>query len=144
MSAVSIAIIVFIVLETVNIIILYFAPASRKGNGAGVFNAFEKSKEYPEIHDFIKYLINWVAGTKLIFILLLAVILITGSRTTRLLAAAAMILSIASFYWRLYPAIRRMDEQGTITPRGYSKILLIMISIFILFFAVAAVIGFFQ
>lgn len=134
MSALSIAIIVFIVLESLNIIILYFAPDSKIGNGVGVFNAYEKSKEYPEIHSFIKYLINWVAGTKLIFIFLLIVIVITGNRLTRLLSVAALVLSIATFYWRLYPAIKKMDRMGFISPKGYSKTLLVMITLFLIGF----------
>jgi hypothetical protein len=72
MNAVSIVIILFIVLESMNVIVLYFFPGSRKGNGVGIFKAYEKSKNYPDLHAFIKYLIHWVAGTKLIFILLLA------------------------------------------------------------------------
>ncbi len=143
MDLLSIAISIFIVLETLNIILLYFSPSSKKGNGVGVFNTYEKSKEYPEIHRFIKYLINWVAGTKLIFILLLIVIIITGTQTTKLLTVGALILSILSFYWRLYPAIREMDSEGEITPRGYSKTLFIMITVFIAVFAGALVITLF-
>lgn len=141
MTVLSITITVFIVLETLNIILLYFAPGSKKGNGVGVFTAYEKSKAYPEIHAFIKYLINWVAGTKLIFIALLLVVLITGSGTTKLLAVAALIPSIATFYWRLYPAIRRMDKQDSISPKGYSKTLLAMITVFLLGFTAALVIS---
>ena len=141
MNALSAAIIAFIILESMNIILLYFAPSSRKGNGVGVFDAFEKSKEYPELHAFIKYLINWVAGTKLIFIALLIVILITGSNTTRLFSVIALILSIASFYWRLYPAIRKMDEQDEISPKGYSKTLFIMITVFLLGFSAALLVA---
>ncbi len=141
MSALSIAILIFIVLETLNIILLYFTPDSKKGNGAGVFDAYEKSKEFPEIHALIKYLINWVAGTKLIFISLLIVVLITGSNTTKLFAVAALIPSIATFYWRLYPAIRKMDNNGSISPKGYSKTLFIMITVFLLGFTTALVIS---
>ena len=137
MNAVSIAIVLFIILETSNIVLLYFAPSSKKGNGVGVFNAFEKSKEYPDIHRLIRYLINWVAGTKLIFIALLMVILITGSRTTKIVSMAALILSVASFYWRLYPLIRKMDREDEISPKGYSRTLFIMISVFILVFIAA-------
>ncbi len=141
MAATSIAIIIFIVLETMNIILLYFAPASRKGNGVGVFDAYEKSKAYPEIHAFIRYLVNWVAGTKVIFLALLIVILITGSLVTRLISVAVMIPSIATFYWRLYPAIRNMDTKGEISPKGYSKTLFVMITVFILGFAAAFIIS---
>ena len=81
---VTIAIIAFLVLETLNVLMLYFTPGTHRGNGLGVFNAYEKSKADAEVHALVKYLINWVAGTKLIFIALLIVILITGNNTSTL------------------------------------------------------------
>ncbi|RKX81038.1 MAG: hypothetical protein DRP58_12385 [Spirochaetes bacterium] len=137
MSILSIAIAMFAVLETLNVIMLYFTPGTRKGNGVGVFNAYEKSKADPEVHALITYLINWVAGTKLIFIILLVVILITGNSTTKLFSVIGLILSILSFYWRLYPAIKSMDNKGNITPKGYSKTLGVMIAGFIGIFLIA-------
>ena len=68
----------FLILEAINVITLYFFPESKLANGIGVFKAWEKSKADPVIHNFIKYLVNWVAGTKLIFILLLIAILISS------------------------------------------------------------------
>ena len=70
MSVIKIVIIGFILLELLNILMLYFIPGSKKANAVGVFTAWEKSKQYPEIHDFVKYLVYWIAGSKLIFILL--------------------------------------------------------------------------
>ena len=137
MPILSIAIALFAVLETLNVIMLYFTPGTRKGNGVGVFNAYEKSKADPEVHALITYLINWVAGTKLIFIILLVVILITGNSTTKLFSVIGLILSILSFYWRLYPAIKSMDNKGNITPKGYSKTLGVMIAGFIGIFLIA-------
>ncbi len=134
MEILSIAISVFILLELSNVIILYFKPDSKLGNGVAVFNAWEKSKSDPEMHSFIEYLVYWVAGTKLIFIVLLIVILLTGSDTTKLLSVVALILSIASFYWKLYPIIKQLDEKNEITPKGYSKTLGIMIGTFIAVF----------
>jgi len=32
-----------------------------------------------------------------------------------------MALTISSFYWRLFPLIRKMDSQSQIEPPGYSK-----------------------
>ena len=72
MDILSIVILIFLLLETSNVIMLYFVPETKKGNGIGVFNAYEKSKNDPEVHALVKYLIIWVAGTKLIFIALLA------------------------------------------------------------------------
>jgi hypothetical protein len=44
-----IAIVLFIIIETLNIATLYFKPELKVGNGIGVFKAFEASKQYPEI-----------------------------------------------------------------------------------------------
>jgi len=137
MNILSIVIIAFALLETLNIFMLYFTPGTRRGNGMGVFNAYEKSKNDPEVYALVKYLINWVAGTKLIFITLLIVILITGSNTAKAYSVLALILSILTFYWRLYPAIRNMDRADQLSPRGYSRTLGIMIGSFIGVFIIA-------
>lgn len=137
MSILSIAIVIFILLELSNVIILYFNPDSKLGNGVAVFNAWEKSKEDANLHEFVKYLVYWVAGTKLIFIVLLIVILITGTETTKLLSGVALVLSIASYYWKLHPIIKGLDKRGEINPSGYSKTLGIMIGSFIAVFCLA-------
>lgn len=131
--------IAFIVLETLNVLMLYFTPGTKRGNGLGVFNAYEKSKSNPEIHDLIKYLINWVAGTKIIFISLLIVIICIGSDTIKTYSLIVLILSVLTFYWRLYPLIRKMDNDGQITPKGYSKTLAIMIACFLATFSIALI-----
>jgi hypothetical protein len=107
------------------------------GNGLGVFDAWEQSKSTPEVHELVRYLVYWVAGTKLIFIALLLVILFTASENTQLLTVVAMIASISSFYWRLYPIVKSLDAQGQITPSGYSRTLALMIAGFIGLFAIA-------
>lgn len=127
MNALSIILILFAVLETLNILTLYFQPHSDKGNGVGVFNAWEKSKADPEIHSFIRYLVNWVAGAKIIFITLILVIVFTGTEKTQIFAVIAMIPSVLTFFWRLFPIIRKMDADGQITPKGYSQTLGYMI-----------------
>lgn len=137
MDPLSVAIGVFVVLETLNITILYFQPGSRLGNGVGVFDAYERSKADPQVHALVSYLVNWVAGTKLIFIALLVVILATGTEATRRAAVVALIASILSFFWRLFPTIVRLDREGQVTPRGYSKGLGALIGMFILGFAAA-------
>ncbi len=139
MEILSIAISVFILLEAINVAILYFKPGCKLGNGIGVFNGWEKSKSDPKMHDFIKYLVYWVAGTKLIFIVLLIVILFTGSYLTKLLSVIVLILSILSFYWKLYPIIKRLDNNDEITPKGYSKGLGLMIGGFIAIFSLAII-----
>lgn len=141
MGILSIAIILFILLEASNVVILYFKPDSKLGNGVAVFDAWEKSKSDPQMHDFIKYLVYWVAGTKLIFIVLLIVILFTGNDITKLLSVIALIISIGSFYWKLYPIIKDLDKKGEITPKGYSKTLGRMIGTFMSVFFIALVLS---
>lgn len=136
MDILSIAILIFIVMESANVAILYFWPGSRLGNGVGVFNAFHNS-ENEEHRLFASYLVNWVAGVKLIFIFLLAVILVTGTETVRIGAVVAMILSIATYFWRLHPTIQKLDAMGCITPKGYSKALGWMIAGFMIMFTLA-------
>ena len=136
MDILSIAILIFIVMESANVAILYFWPGSRLGNGVGGFNAFHNS-ENEEQKLFASYLVNWVAGVKLIFIFLLAVILIIGTEPVRLWAVVAMILSIATYFWRLHPTIKKLDAMGCITPKGYSKALGWMITGFMAMFTLA-------
>lgn len=131
----------FLVLEATNVIALYFFPTFKYANAVGVFKAWEKSKADPDLHDFVKYLVNWVAGTKLIFILLLAVIVYAGNEQTKILTGAVMVLSIVSFFWRLFPLIRKMDNNGQIQPEGYSKGLWFMIAGMIVMFAAATVVA---
>ena len=44
MSILSIAIIIFVLLESLNVLTLYFDPGSQLGNGIGVFDAWERSR----------------------------------------------------------------------------------------------------
>ena len=134
----KIVIFAFIILETFNVFALYFTPGSKRANADGVFSAWEKSKQYPEIHDFVKYLVNWVAGTKLIFLLLLGVIVLNGNLEIQKLSLLALGLATLSFFWRLFPLIRKMDREDQISPRNYSIVLGVMIFIFIVFFGLAA------
>ncbi len=140
MTFVKIVLLVFVLLETMNILALYFAPDSKYANAVGVFTAWEKSKQYPEIHDLIKYLVYWVAGAKLIFILLLATIIITADAETQRMSLLAVLLATLSFYWRLFPLIRKMDANGQIEPKNYSVVLGAMIFAFIAFFALAVMV----
>ena len=141
MNAVAVVTIAFLLMEASNVLTLYFFPGSKIANGVGVFKAWEKSKQDPEVHDLVRYLVNWVAGTKLIFILLLIVILATAPQTTLLWTAAAMLVSIASFFWRLFPLIRKMDRAGQIDPANYSAVLGWMITAMMAVFLAALVVA---
>ncbi len=140
MDIISVVLLVFGVLELANVLLLYLAPGSRRGNSMGFFKAYEKSKEDPEVHALVSYLVNWVAGTKLIFIVLLIGILITGNPATKVFTAIALVFSIMTFFSRLYPALKTMDRKGQIVPPGYSRTLATMIAAFILTFAVAVIV----
>jgi len=140
MSFLDISIIVFVIMETANVCILFFAPNSRKGNGVAAFNHWESSKNDESAHLFACYMTNWVAGTKLIFILLLIVILLTAGEWTKFFSVLVMIVSIATYYWRLHPIIKRLDQKGEITPKGYSKTLGLMIAFFLIMFAISLIV----
>ena len=142
MTFLTIVTVGFLLLEASNVVALYFASDFKYANAIGVFKAWEKSKSDPEMHDFVKYLVNWVAGTKLIFILLLIVILIFADGHTLVFSGFAMALSIASFFFRLFPLIRKMDTENQIQPKGYSLTLGWMIGAFVLIFLLAAVVAF--
>ncbi len=141
MNIITIVTLCFLILEATNVLTLYFFPGSKYANGVGVFKAWEKSKGDPEIHSFVKYLVNWVAGTKLIFILLLIVILCTADDQALIFTASALVVSIASFFWRLFPLVRNMDRDDQIDPKNYSATLGWMIAAFILVFLVATFIS---
>lgn len=135
MNIITVVTVGFLVLETANILALYFFPDTKYANAIGVFKAWEKSKNNPEVHDLVKYLVNWVAGTKLIFVLLLIVILIWADDRTLIFAGVSLVISIATFFWRLFPLVRKMDRGGQIEPKNYSLTLGWMIGGFILLFS---------
>ena len=124
------------VLELSNVFMLYFKKDSTRANGIGVFKAWEKTKSDPEINDFVKYLINWIAGTKIFFLSLLIVIVIFGSQDLYPWVLLAMVLSIATFYIGLYPLARKMDGEDMLIPKGYSKTLVGMITMLIIVFLI--------
>ncbi len=132
---------VFLLLETANVLALYFHPGSDKFNALGVFRAWEASKDHPEIHDLVRYLAYWVAGVKLIVIVLVVAILAFGDDRMRVIAVGALILSILSFFWRLFPLARAMDARSQLNPPGYAKVLGGMIVGFLVALGVALGLG---
>lgn len=142
MHILQIAIIIFLFMETGNIVILYFQPGSKNANGIGVFNAYQETMKDEKTANFVKYLINWIAGAKLIFVMIGIIIVIFGNEVMHQYTVGAFIISILSFYYRLYPLIKKMDHAGEIDPKGYYKKLNSMIVIFILIFLSALVISF--
>lgn len=142
MNVLSIVLILFSILETLNVILLYKLPGTTKGNAVGVFKAYEKTRHDPEIRAFVDYLINWVAGTKLIFIVLIIGVIITGPDETKVFSVIALIFSILTFFSRLYPSLKKMDREDQLETKGYSRTLAIMIGGFVLVFAVSLVVFF--
>lgn len=140
MDTLSIVMGLFIFIECLNVILLYKVPGSTKGNAVGVFKAYTKAKADPELSILVEYLVNWVAGTKLIFIVLLIGIIITGSPATKVFSVIALIFSISTFFSRLFPIIKKMEAGGGVTINGYSRTLAIMIASFIGVFTVALVV----
>lgn len=136
----KIVILAFMLLELSNVLALYFYPGSKYANAVGVFSAWEKSKQYPDIHDFVRYLVYWVAGAKLIFILLLTVIVVFSDLDSQRMSLLALAVATASFFWRLFPLIRTMDRKGQVEPRNYSVVLGVMIFVFIAVFVAAAIV----
>jgi hypothetical protein len=139
MTLAKIVILVFVLLELSNVLALYFAPGSKYANAVGIFTAWEKSRQYPEIHDFIRYLVYWVAGAKLMFLMLLAVVIIFTDLERQRMSLLALAIAAASFYWRLFPLIRKMDKAGQINPKNYSILLGFMIIVFIAVFVAAVI-----
>jgi hypothetical protein len=135
----KIVILAFVLLETSNVLAMNFAPGSRYAPAVGVFSAWEKSTQDPELHDFVRYLVNWVAGAKLIFLFLLGVIAFFGNPDLQRMSLVAVGLATLSFYWRLFPLIRKMDRNGQIKPNNYSIVLGGMIAGLIVLFALAAI-----
>lgn len=137
MDILTIAIYIFCIMEFGNVLILYFQPDSRLGNGVAVFDSWFDAKKDENLTLFVRYMAYWVAGVKLIFIFLLLVIAVFGNEMTKIFAVIAMILSISTYFWRLHPIIRKLDQNGKITPKGYSKTLGYMIGGFLLMFLLA-------
>jgi hypothetical protein len=134
-------ILAFMLLEFSNVFALYFAPGSKYANAVGVFLAWEKSKQNPEIHSFVRYLVFWVAGAKLIFLFLLGALVLFGDSDLQRIGLVALCVATLSFYWRLFPLIRKMDRNEQVTPKNYSIVLGVMIAVFIVLFALAAIVG---
>lgn len=135
----NIAIAIFIVMELANVLIMYFKPDFKYGNSMTVFNEWHKSKADSNSSLFARYMVNWVANCKLIFIAILAVVLFVGDLRMKLYSVVAAVLSIGLYFITLHPIIRKLDANGEITPKGYSRTLGFMIAGFMVMFAVALI-----
>ena len=127
MKTLQVTLLVFAFIESLNMLELYFLQNNCKFNGACVFSGWEKSKADPEVHMLMRYLVNWLAGVKMIVIALVLVLAFTAPENTLILAAVALVITIASFYWRLYPMLRSADKAGQLSSHGHSKRLSMML-----------------
>ena len=135
----NIAIVIFMVMELANVLVMYCKPDFKYGNSMTVFNEWHKSKADSNSSLFARYMVNWVANCKLIFIAILAVVLFVGDERIKLYSVGATVLSIGLYFITLHPIIRKLDAAGEITPKGYSRTLGFMIAGFMVMFAVAFV-----
>jgi len=138
MIILNIVLAIFIILETFNLLVLYLNPSMKKANGIGVFKAWNRSIKDPEMHNLIKYLAYWVAGTKLIIISLLITILVFAEPILKIMAVGVLALTITSFYWKMFPIIKQMDSDGHISPAGYHKTLSLIIIVITLALSLSA------
>ncbi len=141
MSILDIIIIIFIILELSNVIILYFYKDFNQGNGIAVFKQWHDNKKNENLNLFHTYLINWVAGTKLIFISLLILILILGDDLIKQWSLIILILTTATYYFKLHPIICKLDNENQLTNKNYSKTLFYMITSFIILFTIGLLIN---
>jgi len=137
----KIILLAFTLLEFTNVVALYFFPGSKRANALGVFSAWEKSKQFPEIHDLMRYLVYWVAGAKLIFLFLLGLIVVFADLNLQRLSLVALGLTTLTFYWRMFPLARKMDHESQIHPNNYSLVLGGMIFALIVLFVAGSLIG---
>ncbi len=144
MTPLRIAIYVFITLELSNILIMYFKPQFKYGNSMNTFDSFEDSKTDEASYLFAKYMTNWVANCKLIFIGLLFVIALIGDIVLLRFAVGSMVISIGIYFITLHPIIVKLDKLGKINPKGYSKTLAFMIIAFMAMFASSLIMSYYM
>lgn len=123
MNALQICLLVFVIIETLNMLELYFMQDKCVFNGICLFSGWDKSKEDPEVHRLVRYLLNWLAGMKMLVVGLVLVLIFTAPKQTLLLSAISMVITIGSFYWRMYPMISKADDEGQLKRKGRSRML---------------------
>ena len=134
MNILQIVICVFLLLETLNIIVLYRKPDMKQGNGLGIFKVLEDIDKQDRVYQLFRYLTTWIANAKVIFVALGITVVIFGDEVVQLHAALAFVFSILMFYFTLYPILKKLDDKGEIFPVGYSKTLAYTILSFVLTF----------
>lgn len=142
MNILQVVITVFVVLEILNIIVLYASPKMTMGNGVGVFKRVHEMDDHEEVFLLVKYLTNWVANAKFIFVALAITIVIFGDEIVQMHAAFALMFSTFMFYFTMYPIIKKVDQEGRLIKPGYSQTLAYTILSFILTFVAGLILYF--
>ena len=133
----------FLLLEISNVFVLFFRPDSRQVHGMGMFPAWETSKNNPDIHNLMRYLTIWVAGSKLILVALLTVMLIWGDKQLITIAGFALVISMLPFYFGLFPAMKKIDKSDQVVPKGFSMRLGFTITVLILALLIGSILALF-
>ena len=133
----------FLLLEISNVFVLFFRPDSRQVHGMGMFPAWEKLKSDPDIHNLMRYLTIWVAGSKLILVALFIVMLIGGDKQLITIAGFALVISMLPFYFGLFPAIKKIDKNDQVVPKGFSMRLGFTITVLILALLIGSILALF-
>lgn len=74
----------------------------------------------PDIYLLMRYLTIWVAGSNLILVALLMVVLGWGNQQLITIAGLAMAISMLPFYFGLFPAMKKIDQNDQVVPKGFS------------------------
>ena len=143
MTFLIIVIIGFLLLEISNVIVLFFIPDSKQVHGMGMFPAWEKSKSDPDVHSLMRYLAIWVAGSKLIIVALLIVLLIWGNKQLITLGGFALVISMSPFYFGLFPAMQKIDKNNQVDPKGFSVRLGFTITVLVLALLIGSILALF-
>jgi hypothetical protein len=123
MSAIQVSLVAIMVVEILSVLELYFLQDRCIFNGVAMFKVCVLTRKDPELFGMVRYLVNWIAGVKLIVIGLLGVIVFTSPENTIMYAAISLVITIASFFWRMFPAVRLFDDAGLIEPAGRARVL---------------------
>ncbi len=105
----NILLLAFILLEFSNVVALYFVPGSKRANAVGVFSAWEKSKQFPEIHDLMRY---WFIGCGNKIDLPFSAGADCALPRSKFTAVGVWWRGSCNltFYWRMFPLARKMDR----------------------------------
>ncbi|MEJ2758803.1 MAG: hypothetical protein P8046_10020 [Anaerolineales bacterium] len=128
MTALQVTLLVFAGIEALSVLELYFMQDRCMFNGMALFSGWEISKEVPEVHGMVCYLINWVAGMKLIVVGLLVILVLMAPTQILLLVGASLFVTVASFFWRMFPLVSKFDANGFIQPAGRAKTMGLMVA----------------